>query len=216
MGWREAALSGRGAWLIIVSLCFLSRVLSKSLCIAIVGALREYSAQGLGLRTMRHIISILLQNEAGALGRVAGMFSTRGYNIESLNVAPTDDHSVSRLTLVTTGSDEVIDQITKQLGKLVDVVDIADMTSGDHIERELVFIKVQVPWDQQRRLITLVEKNGGRTLDNSREHVTLEFAGDLAEVDRFINRIRDLADIVAVVRSGVMAVARGAPLLSSN
>ena len=93
---------------------------------------------------MRHIISILLQNEAGALARVANMFSSRGYNIESLNVAPTADETVSRLTLVTTGSETVIDQIEKQLGKLVDVVDIADMTKSDHIERELALFKLHV------------------------------------------------------------------------
>ena len=93
---------------------------------------------------MRHIISILLQNEAGALARVANLFSSRGYNIESLNVAPTADETVSRLTLVTSGPDNVIDQISKQLGKLVDVVDIADMTSSDHIERELALFKLQV------------------------------------------------------------------------
>ena len=93
---------------------------------------------------MRHIISILLQNEAGALARVANLFSSRGYNIESLNVAPTADETVSRLTLVTSGSDSVIEQISKQLGKLVDVVDIADMTSADHIERELALFKLHV------------------------------------------------------------------------
>ncbi len=93
---------------------------------------------------MRHIISILLQNEAGALARVANLFSSRGYNIESLNVAPTADATVSRLTLVTSGSEPVIDQISKQLGKLVDVVEIADMTSADHIERELALFKLHV------------------------------------------------------------------------
>ena len=91
---------------------------------------------------MRHIISIVLQNEAGALTRVSNLFSSRGYNIESLNVAPTDDPLVSRLTLVTIGSDDVIDQIIKQLGKLVDVVNITDMTRSDHIERELALFKL--------------------------------------------------------------------------
>ncbi len=94
---------------------------------------------------MRHIISILLENQAGALARVAGLFSSRGYNIESLNVAPTDNEAVSRLTVVTTGSDEVIAQIAKQVGKLVDVVSIVDMTGTDHIERELALFKVRTP-----------------------------------------------------------------------
>src|SRR5258708_14279605 len=93
---------------------------------------------------MRHIIAILLQNEAGALTRVAGLFSTRGYNIESLSVAPTDDPTVSRLTLVTTGSDQVIQQIASQLNKLVDVVNVLDMTRGEHLERELVLLKLKV------------------------------------------------------------------------
>ena len=98
---------------------------------------------------MRHIISILLQNEAGALSRVAALFSTRGYNIESLSVAPTEDAEISRLTLVSSGSDEAIDQISQQLLKLVDVVNIADMTLDDHIERELLLIKVKEPETQQ-------------------------------------------------------------------
>src|ERR1700739_2584210 len=102
---------------------------------------------------MRHIISILLQNEAGALARVAGMFSSRGYNIESLTVAPTHDATVSRLTLVTTGSDAVIDQIIKQARKLIDVVEIVDLTSSAHIETELLLIKVQVDASTGTKLV---------------------------------------------------------------
>ena len=191
-------------------------MLSKSLCIAIVVLLGDYLAlrARLAVPVMRHIITILLQNEAGALGRVAGMFSTRGYNIESLNVAPTQDDTVSRLTLVTTGSDQVIDQINKQLGKLVDVVNIADMTSGDHIERELVLLKLSVPEDEQSETSRLVADQGGRVLDDRGDHLTVEFVGGAADVDRFIAALQPIAEVLAVVRSGVMAIARGEPILT--
>ncbi|MBV9345550.1 MAG: acetolactate synthase small subunit, partial [Gammaproteobacteria bacterium] len=113
---------------------------------------------------MRHIIAILLQNEAGALTRVAGLFSTRGYNIESLSVAPTEDPTVSRLTLVTKGSDAVIHQIANQLGKLVDVVSIEDMTQGEHLERELVLLKLKVRPERTDPVRGHVIRTGGRVL----------------------------------------------------
>ena len=163
---------------------------------------------------MRHIISILLQNEAGALARVANLFSSRGYNIESLNVAPTHDETVSRLTLVTTGSDEVIDQISKQLGKLVDVVNIIDMTDGDHIERELALFKLQLPADDQEALVELAREFGARILDDHEGHFTVELIGGSGEIDRFVERFSDRVEILTVVRSGAMAVARGAPILT--
>ena len=103
---------------------------------------------------MRHIISILLENEAGALSRVAGLFSARGYNIESLTVAPTDDASLSRMTIVTSGTEEIIVQIMKQLNKLIDVVRIADMTVGEHIERDMMLIKLQVILSEWLIIIT--------------------------------------------------------------
>jgi acetolactate synthase-1/3 small subunit len=162
---------------------------------------------------MRHIISILLYNEAGALARVSNLFSTRGYNIESLNVAPTDDPTVSRLTLVTTGSDEVIDQITKQLGKLVDVVDITDMTSADHIERELLLCKIH---DVNGALSKLLSGANARVLDDREEHFTVELVGGSQEIDRFLERITAVATVSTVVRSGAMAVARGTPILKSG
>lgn len=163
---------------------------------------------------MRHIISILLQNEAGALARVANLFSSRGYNIESLNVAPTHDETVSRLTLVTRGSDEVIDQISKQLGKLVDVVNIIDMTDGDHIERELALLKLQLPSEDRKALTELVGEFGARILDDHEGHFTVELIGGSGEIDRFMTRFSDRVEILTVVRSGEMAVARGAPVLT--
>ena len=159
---------------------------------------------------MRHIISILLQNEAGALARVANMFSSRGYNIESLNVAPTTDETVSRLTLVTTGSETVIDQIEKQLGKLVDVVDIADMTKSDHIERELALFKVHVTNGAAEKLAPVIEQFGARVLSDTDQHYTVELVGGSQDIDRFLKRSSQIADVVTLVRSGAMAVLRGA------
>jgi acetolactate synthase-1/3 small subunit len=159
---------------------------------------------------MRHIISILLQNEAGALTRVASMFSTRGYNIESLSVAPTEDPLFSRLTLVTLGSDQVIDQINKQLMKLVDVVSMADMTRGDHIERELLLLKVKVPdaaWD---RLNDLIRREGARVLDDNRATFTVELTSTCGRIDEFVEKVTNLGSILTVVRSGPMAIGRGA------
>ena len=123
---------------------------------------------------MRHIIAILLQNEAGALTRVAGLFSTRGYNIESLSVAATDDPTVSRITLVTKGSDAVIQQIANQLNKLIDVVSVEDMTQGEHLERELVLLKLKVRTEQADAVRGYVVRNGGRVLDPASEGFLVE------------------------------------------
>ena len=165
---------------------------------------------------MRHIISVLLQNEAGALSRAAALFSSRGYNIESLSVAPTEDAEISRLTLVTRGSDEIIDQINQQLLKLVDVVNIADMTLDDHIERELLLIKVKVSEDAESSLPDIIQSSGARVLDDSPETFTLELTATNEEMDTFITRVSECSEILAVVRSGAMAIARGHNILSSN
>jgi len=161
---------------------------------------------------MRHIISILLQNEAGALSRVSNLFSTRGYNIESLNVAPTADPLISRLTLVTQGSEEVIDQICKQLGKVVDVVAITDLTSFDHIEREFALLKVNLNGSSRAALDAALAGFNARILDDSQGHCTIECIGGSQEIDRFIERIAPTGELTTVVRSGAMAVARGAPV----
>lgn len=161
---------------------------------------------------MRHIISILLQNEAGALARVANLFSSRGFNIESLNVAPTSNTLVSRLTLVTVGSDEVIDQITKQLGKLVDVVSIRDLTATDHVERELALFKVRASESSAKDLSDLLERYGATVLDDRDGHRTVELMGDGSEIDRFLQEAANLIDVEAVARSGAMAISRGDPI----
>jgi acetolactate synthase-1/3 small subunit len=165
---------------------------------------------------MRHIISILLENQAGALTRVANLFSTRGYNIESLNVAPTDNEAVSRLTVVTVGSEEVITQITRQLGKLVDVVSIVDMTGKDHIERELALFKVRTPAGGRTKLATLLDEFGGHVLGYDEGHGTLELVGNGPEIDDFMDELADIGEIETVVRSGAMAMARGAPVLDAH
>ena len=165
---------------------------------------------------MRHIISILMQNQAGALARVVAMFSSRGYNIESLSVAPTDDSRLSRLTLVTTGSDKVIEQIMKQLLKLVDVVNTVDMTMDDHIERELLLLKVKFMDSGLDNLPDLIQSAGARVLDDCPETYTLELPGESTQIDHFIARVGDCADILAVVRSGAMAVAHGQNVLSAK
>ena len=162
---------------------------------------------------MRHIISILLQNEAGALARVASLFSSRGYNIESLSVAPTEHLELSRLTLVTSGPDEAIEQVASQLEKLVDVVSIADMTRDAHIERELLLLKGKVKSGAEPQLQALIESFGARALDDCPETYTLELTGANDRIDEFIDRVGRCAEILAVVRSGAMAIARGPKLL---
>jgi acetolactate synthase-1/3 small subunit len=165
---------------------------------------------------MRHIVSILLQNEAGALARVASMFSNRGYNIESLSVAPTEDPFVSRLTLVTKGSDEVIQQINRQLHKLVDVVNIADMTTGDHMERELLLMKISVSDDLLDTASDRTVSAGGRVLDDSPASFTVELTSTGQRIDDFVERMSDCGQLLAVVRSGPMAIARGERVLSAT
>ena len=157
---------------------------------------------------MRHIIAILLQNEAGALARVAGLFSTRGYNIESLSVAPTDDPTVSRLTLVTTGSEAVIQQIANQLNKLIDVVRVEDMTQGEHLERELVLLKLRARADQIAALTAAVQAARGQVLEPAPESFIAELTASETEINAFIANLASKADIVELARSGVLGLSR--------
>jgi acetolactate synthase I/III small subunit len=157
---------------------------------------------------MRHIISILMENEAGALSRVAGLFSARGYNIESLTVAPTEDPTLSRMTLVTYGTEEIIEQITKQLNKLVDVVKLMDMTEGPHIEREMMLIKVRAEGDRREELKRLADIFRGRIIDVTGRSYTIELTGAGDKLDAFLQALEQ-AVIIEVVRSGVSGIARG-------
>lgn len=157
---------------------------------------------------MKHIISILLENESGALSRVAGLFSARGYNIESLTVAPTEDPSLSRMTLVTTGSDDIIEQITKQLNKLVDVVKLLDLNEGRHIERELMLIKVRATAESRDEIRHLTDIFRGRIIDVLEGTYTIELTGTGEKLDAFIEGLNP-DFILETVRSGATGIARG-------
>jgi acetolactate synthase-1/3 small subunit len=165
--------------------------------------------------SQRHIISILLQNEVGALTRVAGLFSTRGYNIESLNVAATDDPTVSRITLVTSGSEQVLQQIVNQSLKLVDIVNVDDMTADAHIERELLLIKLKVLANQLAALRQAIDDARARVLVDDASSFTIELTDSEAQVTRFIAAIGKYGEVLEVVRSGALAVYSGATTLKS-
>ena len=161
---------------------------------------------------MRHIISILLENEAGALSRVAGLFSARGYNIETLTVAPTEDPSLSRMTIVTKGSDDVIEQITKNLNRLIEVVKVVDLSEGAHIERELMLVKVRATGKEREEMKRTAEIFRGRIIDVTDKSYTIELTGDVAKLDAFIEAI-DRALILETVRTGVSGIGRGERVL---
>ena len=157
---------------------------------------------------MRHIISLLLENEAGALSRVSGLFSARGYNIESLTVAPTEDPTLSRMTIVTTGSDDVVEQITKQLNKLVDVVKVVDLSDGEHIERELMLVKVRASGKDRDEMKRMAEIFRGRIIDVTDKSYTIELTGAGSKLDAFLNAIERGA-ILETVRTGASGIGRG-------
>ena len=161
---------------------------------------------------MRHIISILLENEAGALSRVSGLFSARGYNIETLTVAPTEDVSLSRLTIVTTGSDEVIEQITKQLNKLIDVVKVVDLSEAAHIERELMLIKVRAAGKDREEMKRMADIYRGRIIDVTDSTYVIELTGSGSKLDSFIQAI-DADLILETVRTGVGGIVPGGRIL---
>jgi acetolactate synthase I/III small subunit len=161
---------------------------------------------------MRHIISLLMENEAGALSRVAGLFSSRGYNIESLTVAATEDSTLSRMTLVTTGSDDVIEQITKQLNKLIEIVKVVDLSEGDHIERELMLIKVRAIGKDREEIKRLADIFRGRIIDVTDKSYTIELTGTGSKLDAFIEAIERGA-ILETVRTGASGIGRGERIL---
>lgn len=154
---------------------------------------------------MRHLISMLLQNEAGALARVAGLFASRGYNIESLTVAATHDEAVSRLTLVVFGDDITVDQVVKQTAKLVDVIDVAELTRKEHLERELSVVRVD---GDGEALDHYLARTGARLLQRDGGHSIVEYTGRTDDVDGFIDGLRDVAEIADHARSGVAAIER--------
>ena len=161
---------------------------------------------------MRHIISILLENEAGALSRVSGLFSARAYNIESLTVAPTEDPSLSRMTIVSVGSDDVIEQITKQLNKLIDVVKVVDLSEAAHIERELMLVKVRAAGKDREEMKRIADIFRGRIIDVTDSTYVIELTGNGSKLDAFLEAI-DRALILETVRTGVSGIGRGDRIL---
>ena len=157
---------------------------------------------------MRHIISILLENEVGALSRVSGLFSARGYNIESLTVAPTEDKTVSRITVVTAGSDKVIAQITNQLNKLVDIVKVSDLTADEHVEREIILLKLQNSESTQPFIDELIDKFSGKVVNTSANSSIVEITGIGEELDNAIKIVPEEV-IIELVRSGALGLAVG-------
>jgi acetolactate synthase I/III small subunit len=161
---------------------------------------------------MRHIISLLMENEAGALSRVAGLFSARGYNIESLAVAPTEDPTLSRMTIVTSGSDAVIEQINKQLNKLIDVAAVMDLSEGEHLERELMLVKVNAVGKDREELKRITDIFRGRIIDVSDKTYTIELTGTGHKLDSFLQAI-DRGLILETVRTGASGIGRGGRIL---
>src|SRR5919112_571655 len=157
---------------------------------------------------MRHILSVLLENEAGALSRVSGLFSARGYNIESLTVAPTEDPTMSRMTIVTSGSDDVIEQINKQLN----VVKVIDLSEGDHIERELMLVKVRAVGKEREEMKRMADIFRGRIIDVTEKSYTIELTGDQSKNDAFLEAI-DRTAILETVRTGASGIGRGERIL---
>ena len=161
---------------------------------------------------MRHIISLLMENESGALSRVSGLFSARGYNIESLNVAPTEDETLSRMTIVTSGSNEVIEQIIKQLNKLIDVVKVLDLNDGRHIERELMIVKVKATNKYRDEVKRISDTCGGRIIEMAETTFTIELTGPSSELDAYLDSL-DKAAIIETVRTGALGIGRGDRIL---
>ena len=153
-----------------------------------------------------------MENEAGALSRVSGLFSARGYNIESLSVAATEDQSLSRMTIVTSGSDQIIEQIIKQLNKLIDVVKVLDLHDGDHIERELVLVKVKANKQYRDEVQQLSNSYGGRIIDSSENILTIEFTGTSTEIDNYLKSLNN-SFVVEIVRTGASGIGRGDRIL---
>ena len=161
---------------------------------------------------MRHVISVLLENESGALSRVSGLFSARGYNIESLTVAPTEDPSLSRITIVSVGSEDIIEQITKQLNKLVEVVKVVDLSEAAHVERELMLIKVRAAGKDREEMKRMAEIFRGRIIDVTEKSYTIELTGDQTKNDAFLEAI-DRTAILETVRTGSSGIGRGERIL---
>ena len=162
---------------------------------------------------MRRVIAVLMENEAGSLSRVVGLFSQRNFNIDSLSVAPTEDPTLSRLTLSTQGTDQVLEQIIKQLNKLVEVIKVVDLSEGPFVERETLLVKVRVTNGLRDQIMHLVTIYKGAVVDVTAEHLTVQLVGSVEKLDAFLDVVRETANVVEVARSGVIGVARGSKAL---
>jgi len=163
---------------------------------------------------MRRIIAVLLENEPGALSRVVGLFAQRNYNIESLAVAPTDDETLSRLTLVTVGDDSKIEQIIKHLYKVIEVVKVVDLSGSDHVERELMLVKVRAEGAARAEMKRTVDIFRGQIIDVTASSYTIQLSGPSDKLDAFIRAIGKTI-ILEVVRSGVSGISRGEKVLGA-
>lgn len=161
---------------------------------------------------MKHIISVLLENEPGALSRVVGLFSARGYNIETLTVAPTEDKTLSRMTIVTTGSDDIVEQITKHLNRLIEVVKVVDLSDGAHIERELMLVKVRAVGKEREEVKRMSDIFRGRIIDVTDKSYTIELTGNNSKLDAFLEAIESTS-ILETVRTGSSGIGRGERIL---
>ncbi|MCA3211215.1 MAG: acetolactate synthase small subunit [Burkholderiales bacterium] len=161
---------------------------------------------------MRHVLSVLVENEPGALSRIVGLFSARGYNIETLTVAPTEDASLSRMTIVTVGSDDVVEQITKHLNRLIEVVKVVDLTEGEYTERELMLIKVRAVGKEREEMKRMADIFRGRIIDVTERTYTIELTGNTSKIDAFIRAV-DRTAILETVRTGSSGIGRGERIL---
>ncbi|MFO0101882.1 MAG: acetolactate synthase small subunit [Betaproteobacteria bacterium] len=161
---------------------------------------------------MRHVLSVLVENEPGALSRIVGLFSARGYNIETLTVAPTEDASLSRMTIVTVGSDDVVEQITKHLNRLIEVVKVVDLTEGEYTERELMLIKVRAVGKEREEMKRMADIFRGRIIDVTERTYTIELTGNTSKIDAFIRAV-DRTAILETVRTGSAGIGRGERIL---
>ena len=161
---------------------------------------------------MKHIIAILIENEAGALSRVVGLFSARGYNIESLSVAPTENPSISRMTIATIGSEDVIEQITKHLNRLIEVIKVVDLTEGPYLERELMMVKIRAVGKEREEIKRLADIFRGNIIDVTDKSYTVEITGDQQKNNAFLQAIERSA-ILETVRTGCSGMGRGERIL---
>ena len=168
---------------------------------------RERRSEGESRRNMRHTISVLVENKFGVLTRIAGLFSGRGYNIDTLNVAPTQDPSTSQMTIVTRGDDATLEQIVKQLNKLVDVLKVTDFREGEYVDRELVLVKVGVDSKSRAEVMQITDIFRAKIVDVQPKALTIEITGNESKVEKFLELMKTFG-VVELTRTGKVALPR--------